>query len=250
MTGRFLYIDCSNGVAGDMFVGALLDLGIGSADMLDSELGRLGLEGWSLSCEKVRIGGMSATRFAVVVEEGSGGAGMGVGGSGAWDLREIEDIVGSSRLSGRAREDAAGVYRHLAEAEAEAHGCSPEEVHFHEVGMVDSILDIVAACILMGELELEEVICSPVATGYGSVETMHGVMPVPAPATARLLKAVPIVEGRVAQELTTPTGAALISHFAGDFGPVPALRKVAEGYGAGSKEIEGGGVLRMFLGEY
>lgn len=231
-------------------MGALLDLGIGSIGMLDAELRKLGLEGWSLSCEKVRIGSMSATRFAVVVETGGGGAGVGVSSSGVRDLREIKEIIGSSGLPARVREDAAAIYRRLGEAEAGAHGCSLGEVHFHELGMVDSILDVVAVCVLMGELEPAEVTCSPVATGYGSVETMHGVMPVPAPATERLLRGVPTVQGEVAGELATPTGVALVSYFADDFGSIPPFRLAAEGYGAGGKEIEGGGVLRMFLGDY
>lgn len=255
-----MYIDCCNGIAGDMFVGALLDLGIGSAGLLDAELSRLGLEGWSLSCKKVNIGGVSATRFSVAVEEdsggaagmvsGGGGAGVGADGSGVRGFREIEDIIGSSGLPDRVREDAATIYRRLGEAEAGAHGCSLGEVHFHELGMVDSILDVMAACVLMGELEPEEVICSPVATGYGSVETMHGVMPVPAPATERLLEGIPAFKGEVAGELATPTGVALVSYFASGFGSLPSLRMASEGYGAGGKEIEGGGVLRMVMGEY
>lgn len=236
MAGSILYIDCRAGVAGDMFVGALLNLGEYSAVMLEAELGKLDLEGWSLSCREVVVNGFSATRFTVAVERGS---------RVARDLREIEDVIGRSGLSARVRTEVTGIYRRLAAAEAEAHGCSPGEVHFHEVGMVDSILDIVAACILMGELKPQEIICSPVAVGSGTVSTIHGVLPVPAPATANLLRAVPMVRGEVAQELATPTGAALVTFFADYFGPVPELEPVAVGYGAGSKKIEGGGVLRM-----
>lgn len=239
MAGKVLYIDCFSGVAGDMFVGALLDLGAGSDESLRTELEKLDLEGWSLSSESVRVNGMRARKFTVTVSGGH---------EEPRDLGEIEKLIDGSGLPKGIRGNAIEVFRTLAVAEAAAHGEPLGAVRFHEVGMVDSIIDIVGACILMRELAPARVIASPVALGSGTVDTMHGMMPVPAPATVNLLKGAPVVPGEAGQELATPTGAALLTHFADGFGPLPAMVFEKSGYGAGSRKTAAPNFLRMMLG--
>lgn len=238
MSDRTLYIDCFSGVAGNMFVAALLDLGAGSVEELETELAKLGLDGWSLVCERVRKAGISASRFDVEV----------AAGQPARDLAAIRELIDRSGLATEIRKASLAIFERLAAAEAAAHGETVASVHFHEVGMVDSIIDVVGAVVLMERLAPAEVICSPVALGSGMVDTMHGPMPVPAPATVNLLAGVPVREGEGGQELTTPTGAALVAHFAGSFGPLPELTLEKAGYGAGSRETARPNLLRMMTG--
>lgn len=239
MHGKILYIDCFSGVSGDMFAGAVLDLGVGSIDLLEAELYKLDLHGWSLSLERASVSGISAGRFRVNVSDGQEPR----------DLEDIRNLISSSGLAEKVEADCLAVFQRLAEAEAEAHGESPKSVHFHEVGMVDSIVDVVSACVLMEEFSPAQVVCSPVALGSGTVETAHGKMPVPAPATVNLLKGVPVLQGGEGRELTTPTGAALVSHFSDSFGSLPAMRIERVGYGAGTGETAGPNLLRVMAGE-
>ncbi len=227
-----------------MFVAALLDLGTGSLQLLRAELAKLGLEGWSVSLEKVNVSGVAARRFAVTLEQEE---------QEPRSLAAIEEILAESRLKPAVRSHCLAIFGRVARAEAEAHGEMLETVHFHELGMVDSIIDIVSACILIEQLSPREIIASPLALGSGMVKTRHGRMPVPAPATAILLKGVPVFQWRGGTELTTPTGAALVSYFADSFGQLPEIRISRIGYGAGSATVQDAGgersLLRLVLGE-
>ncbi len=244
LTGQTLFLDCFSGIAGDMFAAALLDLGAGSLELLRAELAKLDLDGWSISLKKVTAAGVAASRFVVTLgreEEPR-------------SLAAIEDLLAGSRLAESVRSHCLAIFGGLARAEAEAHGETLETVHFHELGMVDSIIDIVSSCILVELLAPKEIIVSPLALGSGTVETRHGRMPVPAPAAAVLLKEIPVFQGPGRGELTTPTGAALVSYLADSFGPLPMMKMNRVGYGAGSEARRGGGekgrsLLRLILGQ-
>lgn len=234
------WFDPFSGASGDMVVGALLDCGL-SVRKLRQELGTLPLEGYSLSARKVERNGIAATKLNVRVKKAQG------------RRRHLPDILRILRRSGLPRGDAASaeaVFRRLAEAEARVHRCALEEVHFHEVGAVDAIVDIVGAVVALRLLGVEKAISGPVRTGTGSVACDHGVLPVPAPATAELLRGVPSVGTEIQGELTTPTGAALLTTLAEEFGPRPAMAVRSVGYGAGSAERdELPNLLRVFVGE-
>lgn len=240
MKEKTLFIDCFSGVSGDMFVAALLDLGVGSLELLRDELGKLEIEGWSIGLESVRVSGIATSCFLVSVEGER---------QCPRSLADINDLISSSRLDDRVKSRSLALFSRIGRAEAEAHGQSLDTVHFHEVGMVDSIIDIVGACILMEELSPAEVVCSPVEMGSGMVDTKHGLMPVPAPATAILLRGVPVMQGVEECELTTPTGAALVTYFADRFGRMPAMAIEAMGYSSGSHETrKRPNLLRLFTG--
>lgn len=240
MAGDTLYIDCFSGVAGDMFVAALLDLGVGSLDLLKAELSKVDLDGWRISSESVKESGIAATRFRVDIEGEE---------QESRSFSLIEDLIAGSDLSDKVRSSCLAVFSRVARAEADAHGETLDTVHFHEVGMVDTIIDIVAACILMNELSPAEVISAPVALGSGTVETQHGDMRVPVPAAAILLRGVPVFQGGEECELVTPTGAALVSYFADSYEPLPTVRLGAVGYGAGTRKTKRPNLLRMMLGQ-
>ncbi|MBQ3575076.1 MAG: nickel pincer cofactor biosynthesis protein LarC, partial [Clostridia bacterium] len=164
-------------------------------------------------------------------------------------LSDIREIIYGLTLPEKVKADAMGVYQLIAEAEAYAHGESAAHIHFHEVGMMDAVTDICAVCLLMHEIGAEKVVVSPVCTGFGEVRCMHGVVPVPAPAAAYLLRGMPAYAGHIRGELLTPTGAALLKYFADDFGHMPLMRVISNGCGMGSKEFESANCVRVFLGE-
>ncbi|MGQ9649328.1 MAG: nickel pincer cofactor biosynthesis protein LarC [Phycisphaerae bacterium] len=237
---RIAYFDCFSGASGDMILGALLDAGLGFNELRE-DLASLGVGGYSLKAERIRKQGFAATQFEVHIE--------------AVDrphrhLKHIREIVENGRLPGAVCERAMAIFTRLAEAEAEAHGTSVEKVHFHEVGAIDSIVDIVGACVALHRLGIEEVHCSPIPTGGGTLCCDHGVMPVPAPATARLLKGVPLAACEEMSELTTPTGAAILTTVARSFGPLPAMVMDRIGVGAGKREGKTRpNILRVLIGE-
>ena len=164
-------------------------------------------------------------------------------------MKDIKDIIGGLGLDADIKADILSVYHIIAEAEGEVHGKPAGEVHFHEVGAMDAVADVTAVCMLMHEISADEVAASPVATGYGSVRCAHGELPVPAPATALILKGVPAYAGEVKGELCTPTGAALIKHFAQRYSQMPLMSTNAIGYGLGTKDFEKANVLRVFIGK-
>ncbi len=249
---KILYIDCSMGAAGDMLAAALLEL-TGDAGAALARLNSFGIPGVEYALEKTVRGGIAGTRLAVKVhgeEEGHGHHHHG-GHHEHHGLEAILHLVGHLSLPEKAKGDVAAVYRLLADAESRAHGRPVGEIHFHEVGALDAVADIAAVCWLLAEIAPDEIVASPVHVGRGTVQCAHGALPVPAPATAFLLEGVPSYsDGEVNGELCTPTGAALLRHFATRFGPQPAMRVAAVGYGAGTKEFPNrANLLRASLGE-
>jgi pyridinium-3,5-bisthiocarboxylic acid mononucleotide nickel chelatase len=235
---RICYFDPFSGISGDMTVGALLDAGA-DWNRVECALGSLGL-GASFRVEKTMRNGIAASKFSV--------------GGGEQKthrhLTHIEKIISSGDLSEMARKNSLTVFRRLGDAEAKSHNIPVERVHFHEIGAVDSICDIVGACVALDALGIDEVRSSPINVGGGTVKTQHGTLPVPAPATAELLNQCPIYSAGPEAELTTPTGAALITTFATDFGGIPAVRVLAQGFGAGDKDFPTqANVLRVLIGE-
>lgn len=221
-----------------MLVGALADAGADQS-AIAAAIASLQIDA-SISFEKVKRGGIAATKFNVHWPEQKSHR----------HLSGIVKIIDRGELSGRARRNAHAIFRKLGEAEAEAHQVPIEKVHFHEVGAVDSICDIVGACVALDQLDVAAVYCSPVNVGSGTVDTEHGILPVPAPATARLLTGAPIYAQGPAMELTTPTGAAVVTTLAERFGPLPPMKVVRTGHGAGTREFSGQpNVLRVILGE-
>ena len=209
-----------------MILAAMLDAGL-PLDRLRSELGNLGLSGVDIAAQKVTKQGFAATQFEVRCEQNQ---------QGPRHLADIRKIISDSPLSGRVKDRAGRIFTRLAEAEARAHGTGFEQVHFHEVGAADAIMDIVGACIGLEALQVDRAICSPIPPGSGTVRCEHGVMPVPAPGTMALLAGVPLAECDEPGELTTPTGAAILTSLAESYGPLPAMRVEAVGYGAGARE--------------
>ncbi len=222
---KICYFDAFSGISGDMTVGALVDAG---ADWgaLEDALKSLEL-GASFRLEKTKRRGMAASKFHV----------NAVDDKKHRHLPHIEKIITAGALSDRSKKNALSVFQNLGEAEARSHAVPIEKVHFHEVGAVDSICDIVGACVALDLLGVEEVYCSQINVGSGTVNTEHGVLPVPAPATAELLKGRPVYSAGPEAELTTPTGAALATTLAKEFGPLPAVRLLAQGFGAGDKDF-------------
>jgi hypothetical protein len=235
---RIGYFDCFSGASGDMILGALVSAGV-SVDALRSELGKLGMGGYELEVREVRRHGFLATKVdvkAVVV-------------SGHRHLRQITEMIDGSGLSERVKQRAKLVFCRLAGAEAKVHGTTVEQVHFHEVGAVDAIVDVVGAMIGVEQLGLERLVCSPIPVGSGTVVCEHGVLPVPAPATLELLRDVPVAGCDEEGELTTPTGAAVLSTLADEFGPLPAMQVERWGFGAGSREgRRRPNLLRLIIG--
>jgi len=238
---RLAYFDCPAGAAGDMMVAALLDAGL-DADQLREQLASLPLDLPPIDIKRVQRRGIAATYFHPhPVEETTGR-----------HLSDIVELIGSADgLSARAKALAVAVFERLARAEAAVHDTDVDHVHFHEVGAVDSIIDIVSACIGLDVLGIDQVVCSPVAVGGGTVTCDHGTLPVPAPATLRLLQEaqVPFRGGPVECELLTPTAAAILAEVADGFGSMPAMTVQAVGYGAGTRELEAlPNVVRLVLG--
>jgi pyridinium-3,5-bisthiocarboxylic acid mononucleotide nickel chelatase len=234
-----LYFDCFSGISGDMILGSLLDLGL-SLDALSDELSKLNIQSFKLSARKVHKLNIAATKFEVETKHEPAHRGYPV----------IEKIINESRISSNVVERATRIFYRLAEAEAKVHGTTLDRVHFHEVGAVDAIVDIVGACVGLEQLGVQEVYASALNVGRGSVESAHGVLPVPAPATTELLKGIPIYSNQVGGELVTPTGAAILSTLCQGFGELPPFKIEKVGYGAGTRDnAEAPNVLRVFQGE-
>jgi uncharacterized protein (TIGR00299 family) protein len=230
-----LKIDPFSGISGDMMLGALVDLA-GGGDDLVALPARLGLVGASLAIGRTSRGGLACTQVEVLDETAPA----------ARHLADIHAILDASDLDEPARRLARRIFAILGEAEAAVHGVALEAVHFHEVGAVDSILDIVGTALLVSRLEVSGVVCGPVCTGYGTVTCDHGRLPVPAPATERILHGMPTVPGEVAAEMTTPTGAAILRALEPKF-TIGEHTTVASGYGAGSRDLAQPNCLRLAL---
>ena len=238
---KTLYLDCFCGVNGDMLGAAVREAGA-EFSLLEKVVASLGLEGLQISREKISKKGIAATRFQVLVDPGVKQPHR--------HLHHILEIIDKAEMPQTVKDNAAGVFQCLGEAEAEVHGTTLEKVHFHEVGALDSIVDIVAANLALHSLGIERVVASTLIAGSGTVACDHGIMPVPAPATALLLKGIPWRSGEMKGEMTTPTGAALVRHWASSFGPLELSNVQAIGYGAGTRDLpDRANVLRVFVGE-
>jgi len=236
---RQAYLDGSSGISGDMFLAALLDAGFDAHRLLE-ELKKLPLGFYKLKRTRALRGGIVGTRLEVET----------AGGQPQRKLTDIEGMIEPAGLSAGVKERALKIFRRLAEAEGKLHGKPASDIHFHEVGAVDAIIDIVGACVGLEVLEVSELICSPLNVGGGRVEAAHGSLPVPAPATMELLQGVPVYSSGVEGELVTPTGAAIVSTVAASYGPFPSFKIERIGYGAGAKEFpKHPNVARLFLGE-
>ncbi|MGE0454310.1 MAG: nickel pincer cofactor biosynthesis protein LarC [Vicinamibacteria bacterium] len=236
---RLLYFDCAQGASGDMLMGALVDLGLPLAS-LEAELRKLPLPGWRLESRRVMRCGLQATKVDVVIE-GHEHAHRG--------LAEIASILGAAGLDPADERRALSLFERLAVAEAAVHGVPVERVHFHEVGAVDSILDVVGAVVGLRWLGAERFVASPLNVGTGTVTMSHGTFPVPPPATARLVAGAPVFGAGKGEKLT-PTGALLVTGYATEFGPLPLMKVEATGYGAGTREDpDAPNVLRLIVGD-
>jgi uncharacterized protein (TIGR00299 family) protein len=236
---KIAYFDCYSGISGDMLIGSLMGAGCDFKKWL-AQMETLPLEGWSASIRKVRRSGISGLKFSVKI----------ISPQPQRNLPQIERIIKKSKLPGSVKERAALVFGRLAKAEAVAHGVSIEAVHFHEVGAVDSIIDIAGTCLAVEMLKLDKIFFSALNLGSGTAKTAHGVLPVPTPATAELIKGIPAYQSVFPAELTTPTGAALAATLADGFGPMPLMEVKTTGSGAGDIELSGTpNLLRVFIGE-
>lgn len=259
---RILYLDCGMGAAGDMLTAALLEL-LPDAEAFLEELNALGIPGVHFHKETSVKCGITGTHITVTVNgeeeeihhhhhhshehNHSHHHSHAHSHSGLHDIEHI--VYGHLPLSKKVQDDIMAVYRLIADAESHVHGVPVTEIHFHEVGTMDAIADVTAVCMLMDRLSPDEVVVSPVHVGSGQVRCAHGILPVPAPATAHILKGIPIYSGTVQGELCTPTGAALLKHFATRFGAMPVMQTKAIGYGMGKKDFEAANCVRAMLGE-
>ena len=236
---KLAYFDCFSGISGDMTLGALVDAGV-PLEQLRVELQGLDVPGWEITAEKVWKNGMSATHVNVKAED-------------THTHRSLTTILGifeKSKLAGPIKERASAIFHKLGEAEASVHDVPIEKIHFHEVGAVDAIVDIVGACVGFSALEIEQFACSALNVGGGTAKMAHGVLPVPAPATAKLLVGKPTYSNGVLKELVTPTGAAIVATLCDSFGAQPAMAVSAIGYGAGTTDLEGQpNVMRLMIGD-
>lgn len=243
-----LYLDCGMGAAGDMLAGALLEL-LPHKEAFLQKMNALGIPCVTVSASESVKCGVTGTHFTVKVGQveeddhlhdhhSHTHSGMG----------EIRDIVSAMPIPTMVKLDILAVYQEIAQAESHVHGVPVDQVHFHEVGAMDAITDITAVCLLLHELEADRIVASAVHVGSGTVRCAHGVLPVPAPATAEILKDIPIYAGTISGELCTPTGAALLKHFASEFGPMPAMAVSTIGYGMGKKDFPQANCVRALLG--
>ncbi len=259
---KTLYLDCNMGAAGDMLTAALIEL-VPEPDKFARKLNSLGIP--NVKFEK-----------HTAVKCGITGTGMTVTVGGAEEdehmhehhhehehehehhhehhhhhagMHDIEHIVSHLNVSGKVKNDILAVYGVIAEAESIAHGVPVTEIHFHEVGTMDAVADITAVCMLMEEISPDEVIASPVRTGFGQVQCAHGILPVPAPATAHILQNIPVYSGNIEGEMCTPTGAALLKHFVTRFGEMPVMTVQKTGYGMGKRDFPAANCVRAMLGE-
>jgi len=236
---KLLYLDCFGGISGDMLLGALIDAGV-PLETVQSQLQSLELEGYALQACAQKTHGITGTKIIVEVEEKQQP-------HRTW--QDIRQLIENSKLELSVKDTVMKIFARLAQAEGKVHGVAPELVHFHEVGAVDSIVDIVGIAIALHEAGIEKVACSSLPTGYGYVKCWHGLLPIPAPATAELLKGLPLRSLNVEGELVTPTGASLVATLAGYFGPLPAMNIFSIGYGLGSNDYGMPNFTRVFIGQ-
>ena len=239
-TENVLYFDCYGGISGDMALGAFMDCGVKLTDLREM-LSMLNLAGYTLETETIKRGGIAGTRAIVRTTEND---------PVERRLRDIESIISCSNLPRVVKNNSTAVFQRLAEAEAAVHNIAIEEVHFHEVGALDAIIDITGTCSALYLLGVERIFCSPLPVSRGAVDTAHGRLPLPAPATLELIarRQVPVESKDWGYELVTPTGAAIVTTLAENFGPIPAFNLSIVGYGAGSIDPGFANYLRLLSG--
>ncbi len=240
---KLLYLDCAMGAAGDMLTAALCEL-LPDPDAFIGEMNQIGLHGVEIRREKSEKCGIQGSHISVLVH----GAEEDEHHHSHSHLHDIHHEISHLRIPDSTKEKVCEVYRLIAEAESKVHGVPVKQIHFHEVGSLDALADITAVCLLMERLQADKVIASPVHVGSGRVRCAHGLLPVPAPATAELLKGIPCYGGEIKGELCTPTGAALLKYFVDSFGPMPTLRTEKIGYGMGKKDFPAANCVRALLG--
>lgn len=247
---KTLYIDCSMGAAGDMIMSALVEL-TGNSEEFVNEINNINIPGVNVSVKKAVKCGITGTHTDVYVngEEESEDMHHHHHHHSHNTMEKIEGIIRSLNVNENVIKNAIEVYRIIAEAESRAHNKKIEDIHFHEVGTMDAVADIVGVCMLIDEIAPDKIIASPVNTGSGQVKCAHGILPVPAPATAHILRGVPVYSDGTMSELCTPTGAALLKHFVSEFSPMPVMVTESIGYGMGTKDFEKANCLRIFMGE-
>jgi len=245
---KTLYLECLNGAAGDMIMAALLELlSVSKQRAFIKKINSMGLASVKVSSERVKKSGITGSKIHVKICGQEEGCHHNVHRSR--NLQDINKIVSKLKLSLSVKKNILEIYNSLASAEAKVHGVRPKQIHFHEIGNLDAIADIAGVCVLIEMIAPDKIIASPVNVGGGFVKCAHGTLPVPAPATAKLLKGVPVFSGKIKEELCTPTGAAIIKYFAKEFGQMPAMRIEKTGYGFGHKEFKNLNCVRAFLGD-
>jgi pyridinium-3,5-bisthiocarboxylic acid mononucleotide nickel chelatase len=236
---KIAYFDCFAGASGDMILGALLDAGL-KIETLKDELAKLGLAHYDVHVEKVVKNGIGGSQAKVIIDHEEYHHHR--------NLYDIQNIIKNSQLNQSVKEKSINIFIRLAEAEAKVHRVSIEKVHFHEVGAVDAVIDVVGGVVGMDTMGIKAVYCSPLHVGSGTVECAHGILPVPAPATMELIREKPIYSTDVAGELLTPTGAAILTTLAVGFGPMPEMIVKQIGYGSGERDLSIPNLLRVSIG--
>ena len=248
---KILYIECSMGVAGDMLMGALYEL-LNDEDRkkFTDKMDSLGIEGLHVEAVPSVKCGINGTHMNVTIDgheelESHHSEHHHHHGASMHDIRHVIDAAG---ISENVKKNAVEVYECIAQAESRVHGKSADEIHFHEVGSKDAMADVLVSCMLIDSIGADSLVVSPVTTGFGNVRCAHGILPVPAPATALILNDVPLRAGSIEGELCTPTGAALVKHFADEFGNMPQMTVSRIGYGMGTKDFAAANCVRVFVG--
>ncbi|MFC2097538.1 nickel pincer cofactor biosynthesis protein LarC [Bacteroidota bacterium] len=237
---NIIYYDCFAGISGDMNLAAMIDLGV-DKNYIINELKKIDLDGYKIEVKKEKRNGIEGSRVDVILKDNDKPEHR--------NLEIIENLINRSNLNDNVKSLAIKVFRILGEAEAHVHGKNIDEIHFHEVGAIDSIVDIVGAAICLDYLKVDKVICSTIELGGGFVKCAHGILPVPAPATVQILNGIPTKKGAVDKETTTPTGAAILTAFADEFSDKTDFTIIKTAYGVGHREMEIPNLLRVFLAE-
>jgi uncharacterized protein (TIGR00299 family) protein len=240
---RVIYFDCFSGISGDMILGSLVDLGV-DVKLIRKELKKINLKGYKLTSHQIKRNGIMGTKVNVVIDPSIQKRNQ------ARSFTDIKKLIVKSSLSENVKTDSIEIFRRIGTVEAKIHGTSLDKIHFHEIGAIDSIVDIVGGAICMSLLNIDIVFSSALNTGEGLINCEHGTIPIPAPATLKLLEGIPCYSSGTKNELTTPTGAAFIGYYGSKFGSLPKMNIMKSGYGAGSHEIkEIPNLLRVVLGE-
>ncbi len=232
------YFDCFSGISGDMILGSLIDLGL-DIEYLKNEFKKINLSGYEINAEKIKKRDISCIKVNITVKDKQKHR----------SLKEINALIDKSELNPEVKKKSKDIFLKLAKAESKVHNIDIDKIHFHEIGAIDSILDIIGAVIGLDKLNLKKIYCSTIPVGRGFVKSAHGKLPIPAPATSELLKGIPTYSTKVEGELTTPTGAAIITSLTNNFGEMPLIQIEKIGYGAGKSDFDHPNLLRIFVGE-